>query len=264
MLLILISNPLFGQIFSGTVIDSKSNLPIEFVNIGIVGKNIGTTSDIRGNYNISINSLLDNDSLLFSCIGYLPYSVKVVDFKKLIHWDIQLQEKVYKLDEIVINSKSFKEKLLGITSKTRKLQTGFKDNLLGYECGLLLKVKKSAILEKVEIKIATCTYDSIFYRLNIYRVKGKMNFENILQKPIYVSLQKDQVGDKISINLIPENIVVDGDFLITLEHVKNLGLGYLYFSAGLFKKTYYRKTSQGAWETSPVGVSIRVTAKVEK
>ena len=72
LLLILISNPLFGQTFSGTVIDSKSNLPIEFVNIGIVGKNIGTTSDIRGNYNISIDSLFDNDSLLFSCIPPFP------------------------------------------------------------------------------------------------------------------------------------------------------------------------------------------------
>jgi len=264
LLLILISNSLFGQTFSGKVIYSKSNLPIEFVNIGIVGKNIGTTSDIRGNYNISIDSLFDNDSLLFSCIGYIPYSVKVADYKKLNIWNIQLQEKIYELDEIAISTKSFKKRLLGVTSKTKLIQTGFKDNLLGYECGLFLKVKKSAILEKVEINITTCTYDSIFYRLNIYRVKGKMNFENILQKPIYVSLQKNQVGDKISINLIPENIVVDDDFLITLEHVKDLGSGYLYFSAGLSKKTYYRKTSQGAWETSPVGVSISVTAKVEK
>lgn len=264
LLFIVISNSLFGQTFSGKVIDSKSNVPIEFVNIGIIGKNIGTISDIDGNYKINIDSVFDNDSLLVSCIGYFSHLVKIADYKKLNNWNIKLQEKIFELDEIVINPKSFKKRLLGVTSQSKRIQAGFKDNLLGYECGLLLKVKKSAILEKVEINITSCTYDSIFYRLNIYRVKSKMNFENILQKPIYVSLQKDQIGNKISINLKPENIVVDGDFLITLEHVKNLGSGYLYFSAGLSKKTYYRKTSQGVWETSPIGVSISVTAKIEK
>ncbi|MBN1251662.1 MAG: hypothetical protein JXR51_00595 [Bacteroidales bacterium] len=29
-------------------------MPIEYVNIGIIGKNIGTTSDFKGNYKISI------------------------------------------------------------------------------------------------------------------------------------------------------------------------------------------------------------------
>jgi len=258
------SNSVFGQTFSGKVIESKSNSPIEFVNIGIVGKNIGTTSDIRGHYNINIDPVFDNDSILFSCIGYLPYSMKVADYKNVDNWDVQLKKKTYELDEVVINPKKYKRQILGIKSKSKRMQAGFKDNKLGYELGLLLKVKKSAFLEKVDISIAVCTYDSIFYRLNIYRVLGKMKYENILNKPIYISLPKEKVTETISINLKPRNIVVEGDFLITLEHVKDLGPGNLFFSIGLSKKTYYRKTSQGIWEKVPIGIGISVMAQVEK
>jgi len=264
LFLIIISNPIFGQTFSGKVIESKSKVPIEFVNIGIIGKNIGTTSDMKGNYKIVIDSLFDNDTLLFSCIGYLPHKMKVEDFKKLTNRDVQLKKKTYELDEIVINPKKFKQQILGIKSKSKRMQAGFKDNKLGYELGLLLKVKKSAFLEKVDISIAVCTYDSIFYRLNVYRVRDKMKFENVLQKPIYISLPKEKVKELISINLKPYNIVVEGDFLITLEHVKDLGEGNLFFSVGLSKKTYYRKTSQGIWEKVPIGIGISVTAQVEK
>lgn len=50
----------------------------------------------------------------------------------------------------------------------------------------------------------------------------------------------------------------------TIEHVKDLGEGFLHFCAGLTHKTYYRKTSQGVWQTAPVGISISVIADVEK
>jgi len=77
-------------------------------------------------------------------------------------------------------------------------------------------------------------------------------------------MPKESVKKGISIDLQSKNIVVEGDFLITLEHVRNLGNGYLYFCAGLTNKTYYRKTSQGKWETVPIGISVSVIADVEK
>ena len=100
--------------------------------------------------------------------------------------------------------------------------------------------------------------------MNIYKVNKKLDFGNILTKPIYIKRSKESVRDEISIDLQSENILVKGDFLITLEHVKDLGEGFLHFCAGLTHKTYYRKTSQGVWQTAPVGISISVIADVEK
>jgi len=153
---------------------------------------------------------------------------------------------------------------LGVSTKRKFVQAGFSENNLGYEIGVLMKVRKSAIIERVIINVARCCYDTLFYRVNIYRRDGKRMFENILEEPIYIELPKDMVAEEVVIDLERYNLVVQGDFLVSLEHVKDLGPGVLYFCASMGSRSYYRKTSQGKWESAPVGISISVEAKVEK
>jgi hypothetical protein len=256
-------NSIFGQNITGIVIDAKSKEPIEFVNIGIVGRNIGTVSDIEGKFKLYIDSQYNNDSIRFSAIGYEP---RFVNISKLRNNDniISLKEKYYEFSEVVIRPKRFKTKTLGVTTKFNKISAGFSNDSLGYECGILMKVNKTALLKQLNINISSCSYDTVFYRLNIYKIQSKMDFVNILREPIYIKLTKDLIKDVIQIDLKTKEILVHGDFLITLEHIKDLGKGYLFFCAGIGKKTYFRKTSQGKWETVPVGISISVIADVEK
>ena len=257
-------NTIFGQNITGIVINADSKQPVEFANIGIIGKNIGTVSDLYGRFNLLVDSKYDNDTVQFSIIGYKPHSMKISDLRKNVDNEVFLEERAYDIAEVVIIPKIFKQRTLGVTTKVKRISAGFKDNILGYECGILMKVKKTAFIKKVTINISYCSYDTIFYRLNIYKVHGKMDFENILREPIYLKMPKESIKDEIQIDLQSKKIVVEGDFLVTLEHVKDLGNGYLYFCAGLKDKTYLRKTSQGKWETSPVGISINVIADVEK
>ena len=59
--------------------DSASRQPIEFVNIGIVGKNIGTVSNSNGEFSIDLDVELDHDSLLFSSHWLQTRLVKIAD-----------------------------------------------------------------------------------------------------------------------------------------------------------------------------------------
>ncbi len=254
----------FPQTFSGKVICKHSQKPIKYVNIGIVGKSIGTVSNHKGDYSLFIDTGFDNDSILFSCIGYYPFGVSVSDFKKFDSHIIELQERVYDLAEVVVRPEIYEKITLGYTPRIIGVQAGFKDNLLGYECGIMMSVKKSAFLKTVNINFSRTSYDTIFYRLNIYKALGDNNFENIVQSPIYIELSKEQLSNTVVVDLEPYNIVVAGDFLVTLEHVKDLGPGYLYFNAGIRGRTYIRKTSQANWETISVGLSITVDAEVEQ
>ena len=142
--------------------------------------------------------------------------------------------------------------------------SGFDENKLGYECGVLLKIKNTAILKRININVVYCSYDTIFYRINIYKVVDKLQFENILLKPIYVKIAKDKIRDKITVDLSKENIQLHGNCLVTIEQIKDLGKGYIRFSATFPGKTYYRRTSQGSWGIAPIGISINVEAKIEK
>ena len=229
-----------------------------------LAKNTGTVAGNDGKYSLTIDKQFDNDTLMISCIGFKPVSLKISDFKKQDNYNIYLEEKVFDVHEVIVKPRIFKQKTLGVTTKSRLAVAGFEDNKLGYECGVLMKSGKSAVIEKININFASCAYDTIFYRLNIYRINDKKTFENILTEPIYLKLSKDKTKETVSIDMKPYDLIIKGDFLVTLEHVRNLGKGDLYFCCGLSNKTYYRKTSQGLWETVPIGVSISVDAKVEK
>lgn len=253
----------FGQYVSGTVFDSANKRPIEFVNIGIVGKNIGTVSGSKGRFRFAVDSEKDCDTILFSMIGYDQQLLKVSDLKTQRNNRIFLKKKDYEISEVTVGPRTFERKILGITSKNRQTVAGFKNNLLGYECGILFKAKKFAILKRVNIDISNCSFDSIFYRLNVYHELGEMDFENVLKEPIYIKMPKELVQDEISIDLESKHIIVNGNFLITLEHIKELGGGQLYFCTGT-GSTYFRKTSQGHWETEPIGISISAIVDLEK
>ena len=255
---------LLAQDVTGVVIDANSKQPIQFVNIGIAGKNKGTVSDVNGKFHLVIDSSFDSDSILFTMIGYNPRVIAVSELKSKANNKVEMHERNHEIEEVTIKPKNYKEKTLGVTSRSSIIEAGFKHNNLGYEYGVLMKVKKTAYIKQVQVNIANCTYDTVFFRLNIYEAQGKNKFINILNEPIYINLLKKDVKNEILIDLRSLNIVVEGVFLVTLEHVKDLGIGKLSFSTGFSNKTYYRMTSQGEWATSWIGIAISVLADVER
>lgn len=255
---------MFSQSIRGVVLCKAGEQAVAFANIGIVGKNVGTVSDIDGNFNIRIESGFENDTLLFSCIGYAPVKVKISDLSRANVNRVYMHESMTALKEVLVKPRRFRTEVLGIKSPSNKFAAGFSDNNLGYECGILMKNKKTAFLKSVGFIIADCSYDSIFYRLNVYEINREKQFENILRRSIFLKLSQNDVKDKVVVNVEDHNIVVDGDFLVTLEHVKDLGKGHINFCCTPLRNTHYRKTSQGKWETVPIAVGISVVADVEQ
>jgi hypothetical protein len=153
---------------------------------------------------------------------------------------------------------------VGVTTKSKSVSAGFNNYHLGYELGLRMNVKKPTYIQKVNINIAFCTYDSIFLRLNIYKVGKEDNFENILLEPIYISLPKSALNNTISIDLSSQYLYVEDDFMVSLEYLRELGEGELMFSASMISQaTYFRETSQAEWEKLPAPIGISISAEVE-
>lgn len=75
-LILLIVNPYFLKaqetifVHGITVVENSRNQPIDFVNIGLIGRSIGTVSDERGNFFIQIPINYLDDSLTFSRVGF--------------------------------------------------------------------------------------------------------------------------------------------------------------------------------------------------
>lgn len=245
------------------VVDAKSGAGLAFVNIGIPGKNRGTVSDEAGRFNLSLSENFALDTLQFSSIGYETARITLTDLQAL-ELPIPLVKKVVKLAEIVVQPKDYKEKFFGHFTNSNMVQAGFSQNILGKECGVLMRTKKPTRLEQVQINFASCSYDSVYFRLNVYQQLVDESFENLLYSPIILVYRRHELGETLRIDLAPYNITVNGLFMLSVEYIKDLGAGELNFKAKLGKKTYVRSTSMGSWEKVPVGISLGVFGQIER
>lgn len=95
-----LTNKLHAQQIEGIVIDKNDN-PIPLTNIWIVRTNEGCVSNDVGKFNMVVNSLLDTDSIAFSCIGYKSKIVSINELN-LKHAKLVLIEDDMTLQEVVI------------------------------------------------------------------------------------------------------------------------------------------------------------------
>lgn len=91
--LLLISGTSFAQDgdnqISGTVTDAATGETLPGVNIVVAGTTIGTTTDLDGNYTLSVPSL--DETLQFTYVGYEPLNIPI-DGRVLVNVEMQMTE----------------------------------------------------------------------------------------------------------------------------------------------------------------------------
>lgn len=242
----------------GILIDSLNAKPIEFANIGIIGKGVGTVTNEKGEFNFVIPDSLLKFPVKVSMIGYRS---KVINSKYFSNQkNIQLVEQSNVLDEVKVVAKKSVTKILGNQTKTTAVVGSFKENKLGAEMGIKLKIKKTRThIKTFYLNIAKNQIEKLIFRFNVYNLTEKgYPKDNILTQNIMIE-PKDKIG-LIEFDLMPYNIFVNDDVIVSVEWVKDLGnTNLLGFSTKLIgSDTYFRRASQDIWEKSSVGVGIYV------
>jgi CarboxypepD_reg-like domain len=258
-----------AQIIRGKITETESNTAIPYVNIGILNRGLGTVSNPNGEFEIDISKISMEDSIKFSSIGYLSKQFALRDFKNqfgsMNYCEVGLAPHVTVLHEVTINSKSSKSLRFGHSPKSRFTKAGFTVNRLGHEIGTLFEREESSILklDSVQLNFVSCTYDSLFIRLNVYDVHGD-DIQNILPENVFVHLSRKEALAKPIIDLTQYQLMVGKKYLISIELVKDLGELGLKFYASLKADrypTFYRLTSHDAWKKAmhhgqPLGISM--------
>lgn len=99
---ILFSSTMFAQtIVSGNVKDAKSGEPLPGVNIKVVGKSLGTSTDFDGNYSLKVDQEPPFD-IEITTLGYARQTVSITDANQTA--DVSLEENATALDEIVVSA----------------------------------------------------------------------------------------------------------------------------------------------------------------
>jgi len=249
------------QSFKGVLLEESSRQPIEFANVGVVGKGFGTVTNDKGEFNLAIPDSLMGEKIRISMIGYKTKEFALGEFKA--GTIVYLAADITSLNEVVVQAKKTKIKILGNETNTKHVQGGFKNNSLGAELAIKLNIKHPQThLRRFFVNINANSLGIPVFRFNLYNADDKgMPKENILKKNIIIE-PKQKTG-LIELDLTPYEIYVDNDVFIAIEWIKDLGdVKGLSFSTKLIgSTTYYRMASQDKWHSvSPIGMGLYVEA----
>lgn len=250
----------------GTVSDQQGR-PIPYVNIGVVEKNAGTVSDIKGQYSIELGAQFLADKLQFSSIGYQSKTESISELVKLAgQHDIVLLSSFVNLEKVIVTPKQLRTRILGNTTRSKFMSGGFSSNDLGAEAGTRIRIKKDpTYLDKVSFHLSYNKLDSVKVRLNIYAMKNGHPDQNILQENIIMHLSNKQTG-KVDIDLSKFDMIIKDDILVALQLVEGKGdfQSSVFMSASVFgAPTYYREASHAVWKVYK-GISIGINATVQQ
>ena len=256
------------ETFKGKVVEAKTGNGLAFVNVGIVNGDAGTVTDVNGEFSLVPNAgIKDTDSLKFSMIGYKGRVFSVGQFRTTLKdgpFVVSLEEEATQLNAVVVSAKERKTKILGNKTESKKFSGGFGSKDLGSQIGIRIHVgKKDVFLDKFNFFVAYNTFDSLTFRVNIYKMEDGKPTENLLHDNVIIRLGKET--GKQSVDLDKYNIVADNDFLIALEWLDKRGPanGIFNISASLLSSsTYICKTSQAGWSVKKgIGLGLNVTAR---
>jgi uncharacterized protein with FMN-binding domain len=257
--------------FHGYVVDADTGNPLAYVSIGVVATSVGTVSNEKGQFNLVFNKTVKGaDSVKFSMVGYKDVTYKVSDFRKQFSQGkvrVSMKSEKIVMKEVVIKPHKSKKKFLGNTTRSKMFGMGFGTKDVGAEIGVIIPVKnESAFLESFNFFVSHNSYDSLAFRVKLYKLKNGMPDGHILNDNVIIKIGK--ITGNISVDLTRYNILVSNDFLACIEWLDRKGPPtgrILNISAGLFGSTYIKTASQGNWGVKEgVGVGINVEADITK
>ena len=242
------------QVIAATIVNGETNAPIESVNIGFVGKGIGTVSNSKGNFSLGFksNAVKRTDILQISSIGYETKELKVSELNTLTSYKviIALTPKNYTLEQVVVKGVPREKKTLGHPDVTA-FNMGYWRNAeaLGGEIASIIRVrKKNTRLLNLKFNIIENMSDSIKVRVNVYDYERGIPGKNILTQNIFHTISKKKGLE--TINLEDYKITVDDDVAVSIELVEIYGTAiYFAVSASAYGGlSFTREISQDNWK----------------
>ena len=258
------TGPPAASVVAAQVLDQTTQAPVAYASIGILRHPAGTVADDQGRFTLPVPAANDQDSLRIGLLGYAPLTVQVGAFRRQLGPSggrLYLRPAPTQLAEVVVRPGKFTQRILGNSTNSTAIEAGFRVNELGNQVAQGMHVRRPSTLEQVSFHVAKCTYDSLFYRLNVYQVLDGRPATNLLPEPVYVRVRKGHTQDRMVADLRRFNLVVQGDIAVGLEMVKDLGPGALMLSVSLLGgPVYFAKQATDCWQPlHGVGIGIDAT-----
>lgn len=251
---------------SGKLKNVQNNEKLDYVNIGIANKNVGTVSNAKGNFNLKLNDKVSpNDTIVFSHIGFETKKIMVSQLKTIDN-TIEMTPSENTLKEVVVSFKKPKPKQFGRSAKGLGLMhfnffNAFDktvDDYLSRERGMEFNVKKDCKVNDLNFNITSNEFKSVKFRLNFYTLENDLPAKILIEKDILFEVKDRKVG-LFTLDLKPYDIYLDkemGKIAITIQWIESVKSNEKskYFSISTAMSatdtSFYRERNMATWSKS--------------
>ena len=248
------------------IVKTNNNKKLEYVNIGIKKKNIGTISNENGNFSIIFDKSFIKDSLTFSYVGYKNLTIKIEDIKSRKLNEFILFEEPTELKEVVISTRKRKIRKLGTKSYV-SMVAGYLWNRENFENrdiiehAKYLNIKKPSKILNLNMNLFNVFVDSMTFRINFYTVKDKLPNKRIHN----IILTKNIIEGWNLFDLKDFDLKYDQPVFITFEYIPKTKTDEepCRISGQFLGKSINRVSSLGTWNINK-GKSMAMYVEIEQ
>ena len=256
----------------GRIINEQGEA-VEYVQIGVPKREIGTISTADGLFEIEV----PRDTLEFFHVSYQPASYYVTgasDDVTIVLHEQELQPAVFiggnTKEKYLVRPGSNVLKNIGVVSFALR-----SENPLGRELGSVANAKKPFLVKDILLSVHSNHIPGCIASVNIYRIEGKKEtFVNVLHKPIYFDIavtnepQHFDLQPEETIFLDPGRYFISfqivgydehafRDYLAKPEEERKFWEMTMDFRIFL-KSSYLREVALGKMEHFPINIGIAV------
>lgn len=244
-------------VLTGKVIDQKEATTLAYVNIGIIGTNLGTISTANGTFELYLKTNTNEEKIVrFSYLGYESKDYTIASLRLLNGQAIKLNKTGITLKTIEVRPDLLQAKVIGHKkTKTNKV-TNFSiskklNQNLGASIGRRFNIgKKTSQLSEFKFYVGGNNFDTIRFRVNIYTIKNGRPNELLNQQAIITTLINHPKG-WATVDLSVYLLFVKEDVVISLEWIEHSQKGrvlQLPITIPSFATHFYKYGSQDKWK----------------
>ncbi|WP_088341272.1 carboxypeptidase-like regulatory domain-containing protein [Robiginitalea sediminis] len=256
----------------GRITDAATRQPIPYVNIGLVGRGIGTVSDADGYYELWVREASPDDLLRISCLGYEPLTQSWEDLPEGPDISFTMRKGAIALDEVVVSvlPTYTLEEIVGYPLASTRDFAYWKDSLaLGAELASRIRVSPGTRrLNTLFFNTTSNPADSVLVRINCYAFPGSGGkpAEPLNKSGQSILYTLPGGASEAVVDLMPFDLWVEDDFYLSLELLAVYGSDEISLTMPAAAEsrgaTYRRYASQGEWEkigAYGVGYALQTT-----
>jgi hypothetical protein len=274
MLLALCNSNCYSQekVITGEIKDFENKTLLQYVNIGIENKGVGTVSNSNGIFSLKLNEKIkENDTITFSHIGYKTKKIVLTELTQSNN-SIELQPETNNLNEIVVKFVKPKPKKFGRSSKGLGLMhcnfySYYEKNVddrLSKEIGMKFKLKKDCKINDLNFNVTSNEFKSLKFRLNFYKIENSLPSKIIVEKDIIFEIKDGFLG-WYNLDLKLFEIYLDKemeDIAVTIQWIESVKMNEKskYFSISTAMSTtetsFFREKAMDNWKKNGQSLSF--------